>query len=380
MKKTGMKLVSALLAVIAMASGACAQEMREDGDNFFASTDENYRKVIDRVEKASHNNSYTGAVLIATEDGIILFGAPGVTTGEGKSADLHTTYNIGSCSKVFTAVAVFQLIEEGRISPDDPITRFFPEYGAGGEITVGHLMHMQSGIADYVNDPESFFVNVGAQDMEAFVMRSFRDEVTDGEFLSNLYAAPLAFAPGSEQSYCNTNYHLLALIIEQVSGMGYGDYVRENIFEKCGMEHTTAVIAGNETSVPRVFGDLLAAGIVDENGYTMAPRWERGAGGIHTCLADLWTFDRALLSGQLVGEASLEEMTRYDMGYGCGLYPYTKNAFGHSGRDGTYTTQNVVIDSEQYGKVYFIASTPTDAGIYGMDAVMQAAFFQLGAF
>ena len=72
---------------------------------------------------------------------------------------------------------------------------------------------------------------------------------------------PLIFAPGAGQSYCNTDYHLLALITEQVSGMGYGDYVRENIFEKCGLEHTTAVIAGNETSVPRVFGDLLEAGI-----------------------------------------------------------------------------------------------------------------------
>ncbi len=112
--------------------------------------------------------------------------------------------------------------------------------------------------------------------MEAFVGRSFRDEVTDEEFLSNLYAAPLIFVPGAGQSYCNTDYHLLALIIEQVSGMGYGDYVRENIFEKCGLEHTTAVIAGNETSAPKVFGDLLEAGIADENGYTMAPQGGRG--------------------------------------------------------------------------------------------------------
>ena len=163
---------------------------------------------------------------------------------------------------------------------------------------------------------------------------------------------PLIFAPGAGQSYCNTDYHLLALITEQVSGMGYGDYVRENIFEKCGLEHTTAVIADNETSVPRVFGDLLEAGIADENGYTMAPRWERGAGGIHTCLADLRAFDMALFSCLLVGEASLEEMTRFDMDYGCGLYPYTKNAFSHSGRDGTsnrFERQAVPADAKKKG-------------------------------
>ena len=109
--------------------------------------------------------------------------------------------------------------------------------------------------------------------------------------------------------------------------------------------------------------------MVDENGYTMAPNAERGAGGVHTCVADLWAFDRALVSGQLVSGDSLEEMTHFEMDYGCGLYPYGKNAFGHSGRNGTYTTQNVIIESAQYGRVYFIASTSEDAGIYGLDVL-----------
>ena len=60
------------------------------------------------------------------------------------------------------------------------------------------------------------------------------------------------------------------------------------------------------------------------------------------------------------------------------LYPYTKNAYGHSGRDGTYTTQNVIIETEQFGRVYYIASTPTDAGSYGLDAITQAVLAELG--
>ena len=382
MKKTVLKLLAVLAAAVLFctASSFALQGLREDAGNFFANPDPKYEKVVTRLEKASRSNSFHGSVLIATDDEIILFGGPKAITTEGNPVDPDTTYNIGSCSKVFTAVAVFQLVQAGRIALDDPVSTFFPEYETGREITIRHLLHMQSGIPDYVNDPEGFWGMVDADALDKFMLRTFRDEVEEEEFLENLYMAPLDFAPGTQQDYSNTNYHLLALIVEQVSGMKLCDYLRVYIFDPCGMEHTTATIAGNETSVPTVYQDLLAIGMVDEKGYTMAPNLERGAGGIHTSLADLWAFDRALLSGRLLESSSLEEMMRFDMGYGCGLYPYAKNAYGHSGRDGTYTTENVIIESDQFGRVYFIASTPTDAGSYGLDAITQAALFALGAY
>ena len=381
MKKIVVNLLPLLVAVVLLSTSSASslQELREDADNFWENPDQTYEKVIERIEKVSHINSYHGSVLIATDDEIILFGGPKAMTTEGYPVDLVTTYNIGSCSKTFTAVAVFQLAEAGRIDLDDPVSLYFPEYETGKDITIRHLLHMQSGIADYVNNPEGFWVNVDKNTMDQFILRTFRDEVTDEEFLENLYAAPLDFVPGTQQDYSNTNYHILGMIVEQISGMSLSDYLQEYIFDPCGMEHTTAMVTGNETSVPTAFWDLLAQGMVDENGYTMAPNYERGAGGIHTCLADLWAFDKALLSNRLTDGSSLEEMMRFDMGYGCGLYPYIKNAYGHSGRDGTYTTQNVIIDSEQFGRVYFIASSPTDAGTYGLDATLQAAFAALGA-
>ena len=380
MKKAGLSILCVLAAAVLLAgSSACALEgLREDRDNFFVSEDPKYAKVISRTEKESHDNNFSGSVLIATDDGIVLYGGPKALTKEGLPVDPYTTYNIGSCSKTFTATAIFQLIEAGRISLTDPLSAYFPEYEAGRDITLYHLLHMQSGIMDYVNQPAEFWVKVDRQDLDQFMVRTYRDEISDEEFLENLYAAPLDFAPGAECSYSNTNYHLLGMIIEQVTGMKYSDYLREHIFEPCGMEHTTAIIAGNETSVPKAFWDLLAIGMVDENGYTMAPNAERGAGGVHTCVADLWAFDKALFSGQLVSAGSLDEMKHFDMDYGCGLYPYAKNGYGHSGRDGTYTTQNVVIDSEQFGRVYFIASTSTDGGTYGLEAIMRAVVTLLG--
>ena len=193
--------------------------------------------------------------------------------------------------------------------------------------------------------------------------------MSDEDFLRALYAAPLVYAPGTDSDYSNTNYHLLAMIVERVSGMKFNEYLQRHIFDPCGMEHTSSMAIGDETSVPGYFDDLFSLGIVNENGYSPQPNTERGAGGIHTCVADLWAFDRALMSGQLVSGDSLEEMTHFEMDYGCGLYPYGKRAYGHSGRNGTYTTENVIIESEQYGRLYFIAPTSTDAGIYGLGAL-----------
>ena len=202
------------------------------------------------------------------------------------------------------------------------------------------------------------------------MIRVFKDDVSDEEFLESLYDAPLYFEPGTRQRYSNTNYYLLGMIIEQISGVKLCDYFQEHIFDPCGMKNTTSMVVGNETSVPTMFRNLYEEGILDENGYTMQPNSERGAGGVHTCLEDFLAFDRALLSLKLVGSESLEEMMNFEMDYGCGLYPYRGRAFGHSGRDGTYTTQNVIIDSAQFGRVYFLASTPTDAGTYGLDRLM----------
>lgn len=371
MRKNGLKLLSVLMAVILLigSSAYAFSELQETDENFFMNADPAYVKLVDRVKKSSHSNSFTGSILIATEDQIILYGGPKAMTAEGKPVDMYTTYDIGSCSKTFTAAAVFQLIEAGLVSLDDPVTKYFPAYEIGKDITIYHLLHMQSGIADYTNDPETFWGDVCKQDPEKFTYMFFNDGLSDGDFLRALYAAPLYYTPGAEQSYSNTNYHLLAMIIEQVSGMIFNEYLQAHIFDPCGMEHTSSMAIGDETSVPKMFADLFSAGIVNENGYSAQPNTERGAGGIHTCVADLWAFDKALLSGQLISSNSLEEMTHFEMDYGCALYPYGKNAYGHSGRNATYTTQNVVIESEQYGRVFFIVSTSTDAGSYGLNVL-----------
>ena len=195
MRRYGWKFLSVLMTVILLigSSAYAFEELQETDDNFFVSADPAYEKLIDRIKKTSHGDSFTGSILLAAENRVILYGGPKAMTTEGRPVDMYTTYDIGSCSKTFTAVAVFQLIEAGLVSLDDPVIKYFPGYEAGKGITIYQLLHMQSGIADYTNDPVTFWGDEAAQDPDKLIYMFFNDEFSDEDFLQALYAAPLYF-------------------------------------------------------------------------------------------------------------------------------------------------------------------------------------------
>lgn len=341
--------------------------LRIDKNNFFANNDAKYQGLIEHIEKITSSNNFKGSLLLTTEDGIILYGGPNNSlTTAGDPVDPFTTYEIGSISKTFTAVVIMKLMEQGKISLDDKITKYFPDYKTGKDITVKNLLNMTSGIPDYVNNFPAFY-GMKVTEQQKFLEMYNTDGLPDEDFLKYMYAAPLDFEPGKEFAYSNSNYHLLALIIEQIEGTSFGDAVSKYIFEPLGMEHSSSMTYGDVTSV------------TDEaTGYHTFQLGARGAGDIHTCVADLLTFDKALLSGELVSEESLAVMQDYQFGeYGCGLYPYGDRMFGHSGAVSAYISQNIIIDSEEYGRVYFIASCPTILGEAGFSALLRVVFKEM---
>ena len=112
------------------------------------------------------------------------------------------------------------------------------------------------------------------------------------------------------------------MIIEKVTGKSYAEYVQENIFDICGMEHSSSMTTGDVTSVPEFVPDDSSPfndpyELVDTL-YMQLIRPERGVGDIHSCAADLLLFDRALIGGKLINEDSLVEMFHMDKSYGCG--------------------------------------------------------------
>ena len=325
------------------------------GDNGkWINDDPYYEELIKTLNLEGYNtSSCRGCYLVATDEDVLFLYCEDAYEIDGTtSVSQYTTYDIASSSKTFTAVATLQLIEQGKLSLDDTLDKFFPEYEAGADISIYNLLHMQSGIPDYLNAPDVFW-NLEGDHWDA-KEDFFCDRISDEEFIEALCNAELQFEPGSMMAYCNTNYHLLAMIVEISSGMSFDEYLQVNIFDPCGMTHTTSMVAGNETSVPVNFTMAYDAGMTDEFGHSMQPNQERGDGGIHTCAADLLAFDRALFGWQLLNKDSMELLTTFDMGYACGLMPYGANGYQHDGHAFAYSTSNKIMPTEDYGYVYVI--------------------------
>ena len=353
------KLLATLMAftmLIPLAS--CSQSSKyslsdiqlTETDRSWVCPEEKYSELTSKYSK----QTCAGAMVVATDADIIYLYGENKTEKDGKTlVSQDTVFDIASVSKTFTAVAILQLNEKGKLSLSDTLDKYFPEYEAGKKITINNLLHMDSGISDYMNNPDPFWNISGEEAADQKISDILMDRTTDEELLEALYKAPLEFEPGSQFGYSNTNYRLLAFIIEKQTGMKYCDYVKKNIFDKCGMKKTTSMATGDMTYVPVNFDELVDYGFTDGNGYPVCPNNSRGDGGIHSCLTDLVAFDRALFSGKLLGKESMELLLKEENGYCCGLIK-DNTGYNHSGSSLTCSANNKIIESEEFGHVYVI--------------------------
>ena len=351
-------------------SSGYLEGLRIGDNNTFSNKDSKYGSIVKSIDDVLTLTKFEGSIMLATDDEIIYYGGTNAKTVDGDPVDPFTTYNIASCSKTFTACCIFQLIEQGKLSLDDTLDKYFPKYKAAKDVTIYDMLHNVSGIPDWMNEPDKFWVNIDSEEeyMQEWI-KAQQDKYTDEEFLDVLYDAPLMFEPKSQYSYSNTNFRLLAMIVEQISGMRFCDYLKENVFDKCGMEHSSSMKAADETSVPRSFDAIYKQGVVNSDGYYMEANSGRGEGGVHSCMADVLAFDKALFSGKLISYESLAKMMDWKFDYGCGLMNMGDNYYGHTGQVPCYRTFNVIFETKEYGKVYAICSTAAAA-----DPIQQRAY------
>lgn len=206
----------------------------------------------------------------------------------------ETVYRIASITKQFTAAAVLRQAEAGRLSLDDPVRGFLPElpFPEAG-ITVRHLLTHTSGIPDY-------------PDVEG-LLSSFPRDPGHETLLGALGDTPLAFPPGTDWKYSNTGYYLLGMVLEEVTGTPYDQYVRDSLAAPLGLDRT--LYCWNQPLVEdRAEGYATdEGGLVNEEPLEMALPF--AAGGLCSTVGDLVAWSRALYGGEVVGEASLELMT-----------------------------------------------------------------------
>jgi CubicO group peptidase (beta-lactamase class C family) len=257
------------------------------------------RKLLDQQVEMQNIHGMIMAERLA--DGTVIWDTSGYTSPSGKERwSSDTPSNIASVTKTFTAVVVMQLVEEGKLSLDDTVDAWFPEQPDGDRITVRMLLSHTSGLADYQSvfgmDPEKWTREWAPEDLIAIANK-----------------AGAVNEPGSSQAhYANTNYFMLGLIIEEVTGNGWAQEVESRIIEPLGLEDT--IFAEEDTWNKSVIPGYLKTpdGYLSTLEFPWYPHASTAwaAGGMASSASDLMTFASALFDGKLVSRETLAVMAQ----------------------------------------------------------------------
>jgi CubicO group peptidase (beta-lactamase class C family) len=223
--------------------------------------------------------AFSGVVLVARGSRPVVMQAGGLAYRAGNVANsADTRFNVGSAGKMFTAVAIAQLVEDGRLSFDDPLGKYVSGFrrDVADRITIGQLLTHTSGLGDVF--------------MRWHPTLNPRLDVSD--LMERIVREPLQFEPGSRFAYSNSGYAVLGAVIEAVTGQDYYDYVAAHVFKPAGMTHTGWYELDRSRNIA--------------HGYTKVDTsrtWVAGnpSGGVYSTAGDLLRFARGLLENRLLG-------------------------------------------------------------------------------
>jgi CubicO group peptidase (beta-lactamase class C family) len=241
---------------------------------------------IDAVFNQAYPVHSPGAtVLLAKGDTILYRKAFGMANLElNVQMKPETVLQLASITKQFTSVAVLMLMEQGKLSLKDPLSKYIADFPKGNEITLHHLLNHTSGIKSYTNLPE--------------FRTKTRLDMTPEEIIAVFKNQPLEFKPGERFAYSNSGYVLLGYIIEQLSGMSYNDFIQKNIFDKLGMKNSA--YADTYKIIPnRANGYQLYEGNY-ENAEYMSTTVPYAAGSLLSTIDDMFRWNRALHNNLLI--------------------------------------------------------------------------------
>jgi CubicO group peptidase (beta-lactamase class C family) len=269
-------------------------------------------KLDQYFDRLAEKNKAMGGLIIVNKGNVLYSRAFGQS--HNKPLTMETKYRIGSVTKTFTASMVFQLIEEGKLKPEQTIDKYLPTVPNAKKITVFHLLSHHSGIPDATEDPE---------------FRALRYTGTSKEqMIASIAKGKPHFEPGEKFAYSNSGYFLLANIIEKVTGETYEEALKKRILSKAGLKDTYngtgRIDAGkNESFSYKYVTDWVQQ---PETHITLA----FGGGSMISTAPDLAKFIQALFDGKLVSPKSLDQMIKNE----CGLDDYTYNGKTFYGFEG----------------------------------------------
>ncbi len=248
------------------------------------------------LDKLAAEDKFSGSVLLAKDGKPIFEKTYGMASKSYSAANrTDTKFNLGSIDKIFTKIAIGQLILQGKIaSVDDKLIKYLPDYPnkeAAEKITLRQILTMQSGIGDFFGPKFE---------------KSAKDQYrTISDYLPLFANEPLLFEPGAKRQYSNGGYIVLGAVIERITGKTYYDYVRENIFQPLGMNDTdfseVEEIVSNRATGYTKRGEVESASW-RQNVYTLPARGSSAGGGYSTT-GDLLKFANAVAEGKIINPA-----------------------------------------------------------------------------
>jgi CubicO group peptidase (beta-lactamase class C family) len=276
--------------------------------SYSVSAQKNYPEQLDKYVQAHMNvRGFSGAVLVMQQNKVLLKKAYGLADREWNIANTtDTKFRIGSITKQFTAACILQLIEQGKLSLDDRLSKFIPGFPKGDSVTIHMLLNHTSGIASYTDLPDFGPLSTVTLSNDSMI-----------SFFKN---RPYNFSPGAKFQYNNSGFFLLGFIIEKVSGQSYESYLRKNIFDRLGMSNSGA--DRTDTILPlRAKGYSKVRGRYVNADY-ISLAWPYSAGYLYSTLDDMYKWDRALYGITVISQASKQKMFtpgKNNYGYGIGI-------------------------------------------------------------
>lgn len=290
------------------------------------------------VRRQAEADAFSGVVMLAKEGKPLFTAAYGEANKEARRKNgLETAFNLASMNKMITAVAVAQLVEAGKLSFDDPLSKYVPDFPnprAAREIRIGQLLSHTAGLGSYLG--------TGISNSRAAAVDAMLGYARDSE---------PAFTPGSRWAYSNTGFLVLGKVIEKASGQSYFDYVREHIHAPAGMRGTDwyakdaippVAAIGYDRDYERGAGAYTTH--ISDLPYRGGP-----AGGGYSTAPDMLRFAEAFRTGKLVSPAMVRILTTPkpsspEYGYGFTLDP-KRGIVGHSGGfQGTSTNMDIFLE------------------------------------
>lgn len=238
---------------------------------------------------------------------------------ENQLSNSQTIYRIGSISKMFTTVMIFQLIEEGKLSLDTKLSAFYPGVKNAKEISISNLLNHSSGIFNMTDESSFGEFMVSAK--------------TKAEMVSRIEGLKSNFKPGTNSNYSNSAFVLLGFIVEDLTGGDYPTIVKQRIIDKIALERTQY-----GTTIDYINNEALPYRLVAKDWAAITTFTDMsvpgGAGAMTSTPTELTKFIEAIFDGTLVSTGSLNQMKEIINGYGRGLFeiPYnSKKSYGHGG-------------------------------------------------